>query len=118
MKKIIEVPKRELAEYYCDFSGKRFEHDIPEIEMKLSFGYGSRFDDTEIEFHFYENEFMDILNTIKNKLSNKVKAEMQSKMDENEAHLYNAIQGRDYNSCDYYSSKEAMYKYFLDIKNE
>lgn len=117
MKKVIEPNKKEVAEYYCDFSGERFLHDIPEVTLKFYFGYGSRFDDSEVEFHLTEKESFQILNMIKNKLSEKTKLMFEKSLNESEACFESALHSRDYNGCDYYSANREMYNYFLN-KNE
>jgi hypothetical protein len=118
MKKVLEESKREVAEYYSDFSGERFLHDIPEVVLKMSFGYGSRFDDSEFEIHLTDEENKQILNLIKNNLSDKSKDFISKLLDTNEVNLESAIHSRDYNSCDYYSSNCNLFSFLLDKKDE
>ena len=73
MKKIIQPQVKEQSEYYSDISGKRFDNDIPHVELTMDFGYGSRYDGAKITFHLNHEESMEILETIKSKLSDKTK---------------------------------------------
>ena len=80
MKNIIKPAQKEDAEYYSDFSGERFEHDIPEVEIKFSFEYGSMFDGSSFDIHLSDEETKEILDLIKNKLSNRTKEKLNSNL--------------------------------------
>ena len=79
MKKILKK-QREVAQTWSDVSGKPFEHEIPEVELKIYFGYGSKYDESELELHFTDKEFEPILALIKLKLCNKSKKFLRSQL--------------------------------------
>jgi hypothetical protein len=113
--KIITKPKqREEAEIFSDFSGERFAHDIPEVTLKFEFNYGSKFDDSQIEFHFSDLESKDILELIKIKLSEKTKQLIKGGLKKTEESYNQSFDCRDWDGCDYYAANADLYKYFLD----
>ena len=82
MKKVIKPITREESEYSSDFSGERFHLDIPDVTIKVSFNYGSRFDDSEIEFHLSDKETEEVLSFIKNKICDKTKDYLRNNANE------------------------------------
>ena len=116
MKKIITPSKKEESEYYCDFTGKKFQHNIPEVEIKLSFNYGSKFDDSGFEFHFEEKEINEILLMIRSKLSKKTKKKIKSFLKDVENKYDDSINFREWDSCDFYASNIEFYKFLLNEK--
>lgn len=117
MKKILKPEQREECEYYSDFSGERFEHDIPEVVLKLEFGYGSPFDDSNWEFHLTHDESLEVLNIIKQKICDKTKQSLSEELIKNEKDYDSSMQFRDWNSCDFLASKMDMCKFFFLTKN-
>jgi hypothetical protein len=118
MKNIIKPKQREESEYYSDFSGERFFGDIPEVDMKLSFNYGSSYDGSNIEFHLSEQEAMEILLIIRNKLCDNTKNRIKTYLEKIETEYDSAVQFREWDSCDLYSSNMNMYKFILNEKTE
>jgi hypothetical protein len=114
MKKIIKPAQKEEAEAYSDFSGERFDHDIPEVTLKFEFNYGSQFDDSRIEFDLTDNEAKEILDLIKSKLSQKRKELMKKNLKESSTNYEQCMESRDWDGCEYYGSNNLLYKYFLD----
>lgn len=78
MKKILKKARKEKAEYSCDFTGKKFDKFDPEVQIKFSFSYGSRFDGEEIEFHLSDTESVKVLDFIKERLSKQKHKELKS----------------------------------------
>jgi len=118
MKKIIKPKTNEESEYYSDFSGERFEHDIPEVLLKFEFGYGSPFDDSNWEFHLSHNESLELLNLIKNKISEKTKQSFSDVLMDSEKQYNYSMEFRDWPSCDFLASKLDMCKFFLNDKTD
>lgn len=114
MKNIIKPRQDEEVEIFSDFSGERFMHDIPEVTIKLDFGYGSKFDDSQIEFHLTDEESKDILELIKNRLCDNTKEKMKKETKKAQKDYNDAMDFRDWNDCDYYASKIELHKYFSD----
>lgn len=118
MKKIIKPLTQEEAECYSDFSGERFHLDIPEATIKISFDYGSQFDDSEIEFHLSDEEVKDVLNFIKTKMSDKTKQHLREKYIKDVIDCKSKIANKDWNAWEQYSSNVALWKYFLNQDDE
>jgi len=118
MKVIIKPKQKEEAEFYSDFSGDRFEHDIPEVELNFSFGYGSGFDGSDLNFHLSQFDAMVVLELIKSKLCEKTKNKMKEMLKELENKYNDSIDSRDWGSCEYYGTNSDMLKFFLDIHEE
>ena len=117
--KIITRPRQEEeAEIFSDFSGERFQHDIPEVTIKMSFNYGSKFDDSEIEFHLSDDEAKDILKSIKSRLSDRTKQVIDERLQKAERDYDDSFQCRDWHGCDYYAASIDLYKYLLNYNGE
>lgn len=116
MKKIVKPAQKEEAEIYSDFSGERFNHDIPEVTIKFDFNYGSQFDDSRIEFDLTENEAQEILDLIKSKLSQKRKDLMTQELKNTNINYEQCMDSRDWDGCEHYGSNAFLYKYFLNQK--
>jgi hypothetical protein len=114
MKKIIKPAQKEEAEVYSDFSGERFNHDIPEVTLKFEFNYGSQFDDSRLEFDLTDKEAKEILDLIKSKLSPKRKELMKNNLEESSTNYEQCMESRDWDGCEYYGNNNLLYKYFLD----
>jgi hypothetical protein len=118
MKNIIKPKQNEQSECYSDFSGERFFGDIPEVEMKVSFNYGSSYDGANIEFHLSEQEAMEILLIIRNRLCDNTKNKIKTYLEKIEMDYDSAIQFREWGSCELYSSNIDMYRFLLNEKRE
>ena len=59
MKKITQKSQKEEAVYFSDFSSEGFE-EFPPVTINISFGYGSKYDGTDIEIHLSDKEFSSI----------------------------------------------------------
>jgi hypothetical protein len=68
MKKILKPKEAEDAIYYSDFSGKLLR-ETPPVEINIDFNYGSKYDGCKLEIHLTDEEFDDLLNFLKEKLS-------------------------------------------------
>lgn len=114
MKIVTKPMQQEEAEIFSDFSGERFHHDIPEVTIKMSFNYGSKFDDSEIEFHLSDSESKGILELINARLSERTKQVIDERLQKTEKNYEDAFQCRDWNNCDYYLGSIDLYKYFIN----
>ena len=118
MKIITKPQQKEEVEIYSDFSGERFHHDIPEVTIKFSFEYGSKYDDSQIEFHLNDNEAKDILELIKAGLSDKTKENIKKCLEKANKEYDECMDFRDWNGCDYHGASIELYKYFLNYGEE
>jgi hypothetical protein len=64
MKNIISPATNEHAEYTCDVSGDELKDFVP-CQVKVSFGYGSRYDGDLIELHFSDEVSEKFLSLLK-----------------------------------------------------
>ena len=117
MKKITKPAEREEAVYYSDFTGKLFEAD-PEVELKISFGYGSGRDGAELNLHLNDEDVAPIIDLIKSKLSSDFKDEFKKKLNKMENDYHDTMQMRDWGSCDYLSNSIWFLRELLDIPEE
>jgi hypothetical protein len=109
MKKITKPAQQEEAIYYSDFSGKCFGEIYP-LELKLDFGYGSRYDGSQLTFHLDDKDIEDILFLLKSKLNNETKKVLKDLIIKLENENENSIQMRDWNSCDYICNQQDLLK--------
>jgi hypothetical protein len=78
MKKIIKPHEEETAVYYSDFSGKLLDYECgPPITLKMSFGYNSIYDETEIELHFDDKDLEKIIKFLKENLTEDYKNDIK-----------------------------------------
>jgi hypothetical protein len=68
MKKVLKPAEYEDAIYYSDFSGKLL-NETPPIEIVVDFNYGSKYDGCKLELHLDDEDFDQLLNFLKTKLS-------------------------------------------------
>jgi hypothetical protein len=68
MKKVLKPAEYEDAIYYSDFSGKLL-NETPPIEIVVDFNYGSKYDGCKLELHLNDEDFDQLLNFLKTKLS-------------------------------------------------
>lgn len=118
MKNIIKPTQKEEAEYYSDFSGERFNHDIPEVEIKFSFEYGSKFDGSSFDVHLSDEEAKEIILLIRSKLSEKTKQKLNDFLEKTEKDYDDCIQFRDWDASDFHASSIGMYRFLLNKEFE
>ena len=118
MKIVIEPKQEEKVECYSDFSGDRFEYDIPEVELNISFNYGSKFDEASIELHLKHSEAMELLETVKYKLSPKTKENLNQKLEMLQKNYNDSADSRSWECCDYYGNNIDLYRFLLGIQED
>ena len=67
MKKVKIEKRIEEAEYYSDFSGKFLNIFGPDINLKISFNYGSKYDGTCLELDLSDEDIKEVLDLLKSK---------------------------------------------------
>jgi hypothetical protein len=118
MKKIIKPLEREEAVYYSDFSGKILgEFGVP-VELKISCGYGSKYDGSDITLHLDDNDLEKIILTFKQLISDDFKKEIKKKIEKYEEDYDSSMQMRDWDHCDRAINTLWFFKNILDIKQE
>ena len=115
MKKIIKPAEREESVYYSDFSGKPLCEFGPDVEVKISCGYGSKYDGTDFILHVDDNDLEKIVDALKNWVSDDFKSELKKKLDNQEEEIEKSMQMRDWDHCDMLSDNAWFIRKFLNI---
>jgi hypothetical protein len=118
MKKIIKPAEREESVFYSDFSGKTLGEFGPDVEIKISCGYGSKYDGTEVTLHLDDIDFEKIIDFSKDNISKDFKDETRKKLEKYEKDYDDSMQMRDWNSCDNTINNMWFIRKFLNIKEE
>ena len=118
MKKILKPSEHEEAVYYSDFQGIVFDECGPDVEVKIDFNYGSKYDGARMRLHLTDKEFEPLLNLIKEKGSEDFKKELQKQLDLQEDNYEDSMQMRDWDSCDRICGNLHLYRDLLDKKED
>ena len=110
MKKTTRPAQREEAVYYSDFSGKCFGEFYPHVELRLDFGYGSRYDGSKLRFDLDDKDVEDILAFLKSKLSEDAKKALKTAHAILDDKCDNSIQSRDWTDCELICNEKDLIK--------
>ncbi len=69
MKKVLKPSSKEDCVYYSDVSGKIFDHNLIPFVFQICCNYGSDLDGNYMELHLTNEEGLDLLKSIKQKLT-------------------------------------------------
>ena len=116
MKKILKPLEREEAVYYSDFSGTVFDECGPAIEVKIDFGYGSKYDGAHLKLHLTDKEFEPILAFIKANVSKDYKENIKRYLQEKELHYQTNMQCRDWEGCGWDGNSISLYEEILKTR--
>jgi hypothetical protein len=108
MKKITKPEQKEEATYYSDFSGKCFGEWSPPIELKIKFGYGSKYDGSSLNFHLDDKDIEDVLFLLKKKINNETKKSFKDIHLKLDNHYEDSVEMRDWTSCDYICNEKGL----------
>ena len=119
MKKIITPKQHEEATYFSDFTGAPFG-DLyhPPVELKLSFNYGSEYDQSQITFHLSDKDVEPILQLISSKLNPDYKKKLEQDLDENIDNMNDALDAHDPLMCEHYINCNNLYKKLLGPRTD
>lgn len=118
MKKITKPAEREEAVHYSDFTGKLLNSCGPDIELKISCGYGSKRDGSDLTLHLNDDDITPIIDLIKQKLSSDVKELLKSKLDTLESGYDDSMQMRDWENCERLTNSIWFVRELLDLSDE
>jgi hypothetical protein len=115
MKKIIKPKSFEEAIYFSDFTGQPFDSNFrhPPVELKMTFNYGSIYDQSEVTLHLSDKDMGPILDLIQSKLNADYKKDLQQTLDYNNEELDMAMDSRDPKMCEYYISCNSLIRKLL-----
>ena len=118
MKRIIKPTQKEDAAYFSDFTGQPFNSSFqhPPVELKLSFNYGSEYDQSEITLHLSDKDVAPILDLISSKLNSDFKESLEEDLDKNIDNMHDALDDKDPVRCEYYISCNNLFKRLLGPK--
>jgi hypothetical protein len=109
MKKITKPAQREEATYYSDFSGKCFG-EIPPIELKIEFDYGSKYDGSKLSFDLDDKDIEDLLFFLKSKLSNDIKKSLKTMYTILDEKYEDSVDSRDWTDCEFICNEKELIK--------
>jgi len=116
MKKVTKPAERGEAVYYSDFSGKNLgEFDAP-VELKISCGYGSKYDQADITFHLDDNDLEKLTLILRDCISEDFKNEINKKINKYDKYYEDSMQMRDWDSCDKALNNLCLFRNLLGIK--
>lgn len=113
MKKILKPKQQEEALYFSDFTGEPFDQFGAPVTIKLDFGYGSEYDQSEITLYLSDKDIEPILKLISSKLNPDFKKSLENELEENNEEYFNAIEARDPMECEYRISCNSLIKKLL-----
>jgi len=115
MKKIIKQKRKEEALYFSDFTGQPFDSNFSHspVELKMTFNYGSIYDQSEITLHLSDKDIEPIINLISSKLNPDYKKDLKDTLNDNNEELDMAMDSRDPMMCEYYISCNSLIKRLL-----
>ena len=76
MKKVLKPAEPEEAIYYSDFSGKIFQDFIP-VTLTIECSYGSKYDESKVEFHLSDKGLEKVLEFLKENLCPETKEKLK-----------------------------------------
>ena len=110
MKKIIQPASPEHAVFYSDVNGTVFDNTGPDIQIKIDFNYGSKYDGSTLTFDLTDEEFEPILAFIKANVSAEYKKNLKKYLHNKENDYDANVQFRDWQACEYDSNCISLYK--------
>lgn len=114
MKKILKPKQLEQAAYFSDFTGQPFGDLFhPPVELKMTFSYGSIYDQSEVTLHLSDKDMEPILDLIQSKLNPDYKKDLRDTLDDNNEELDAAMDSRDPMMCEYYISCNSLIRKLL-----
>jgi hypothetical protein len=118
MKQIIEHAKKEKAVYHSDFSDYEFDGCGPDVDVKINFSYGSKYDGAALSLHLTDSDVECILDVIKSKITDKYKKEMTGLLDRYNEQYNEAVDFREWGRCDILGNNVDIIKHIIDYKEE
>jgi len=115
MKKVFKPAEREEAAYYSDFTGKPLSPCGPDVDLKMSFDYGSKYDGARVTLHLSDDDVDQLLNFLSTKLSGDCRKEIQKNLEQLDVQYDDAMDSRAWGECDFLHNNREVYKKLLGI---
>ena len=116
MKKVLKPAEREEAAYYSDFTGKPLSQFGPDIELKLDFGYESKYDGSRFTLHLSDEDVDQILSFLATKLSGDCRKEIQKNLQQFDERYEDAMDSRAWEECDLLHNNREVLKKLLGLE--
>jgi hypothetical protein len=116
MKKVLKPAEREEAAYYSDFTGKPLSQCRPEVDLKMSFGYESKYDGARFTLHLSDEDADQILKFLSTKISNDCRKEIQKNLEQLDVQYDDAMDSRAWGECDLLHNNREVYKKLLNLE--
>lgn len=116
MKKILKPAEREEASYYSDFTGKPLDGCGPDVDLKIVFNYGSKYDGSRFTLHLSDEDADQLLKFIANKLSSDCRKEIQKNLQQLDCQHEDAMDSRAWDDCDFIHNNREVYKKLLNLE--
>jgi hypothetical protein len=116
MKKILKPAEREEAAYYSDFTGKPLSQFGPDIELKLDFGYGSKYNGSHFTLHLSDEDVDQILSFLATKISSDSRKEIQKNLEQFDVRYDDAMDSRAWHECDLLHNNRVVLKKLLNLE--
>jgi hypothetical protein len=116
MKKVLKPAEREEAAYYSDFTGKPLSSCGPDVDLKMSFGYGSKYDGSRFTLDLSDEDADEILKFIATKISGDCRKEIQTSLQQLDVQYDDAMDSRAWDECDFIHHNREVYKKLLNLE--
>jgi hypothetical protein len=116
MKKILKPAEKEEAAYYSDFTGKPLSQYGPEVDIKVSFDYGSKHDGARFTLHLSDEDADHILKFISTKISKDCRKEIQKNLEQLDVQYEDVMDSRAWGECDFIHNNREVYKKLLNLE--
>ena len=116
MKKVFKPAEREEAAYYSDFTGKPLDNCGPNVELKMEFAYGSKYDGSRFTLHLSDEDADQILSFLASKLSSDCRKEIQKNLEQFDARYDDAMDSRAWHECDLLHNNRTVLKKLLNLE--
>lgn len=115
MKKTLKPAEKEEAVYYSDFTGKPLSEFGPEVDLKMSFDYGSKYDGARFTLHLSDEDADGILSFLASKLTEEARKEIQTNLEQFDSRYDDAMDSRAWHECDLLHNNREVLKKLLGL---
>jgi len=115
MKKILKPLEREEVAFFSDFTGKPLDECGPDVELKVTFSYGSKYIGSQITLHLSDKDIGEVLAFLATKITKEYRKEIQKTLQEIDARYEDATDSRAWDLCYLYNSDRELYKKMLGL---
>ena len=115
MKKVLRPEEKEESVFYSDFSGKSFGEFAPDVQVQMTFNYGSKYDGAQIVVHLTDEESNQILEYLSERFTNEKRNELKKLLQEYDSIYEHSLDDRAWDICEFYNKCRELIKKLLKI---